>query len=303
MNLYLFDGSNLAFRAHCAYPTLTVDDFPIGATYGAVRILQTFVAGWPPGKIVIPFDVTKSRYRLDLFPEYKAGRAQTKDRNLYDDYIKQLDLLIDTVRAFGLTTIAQEASGLEADDVIAFLVHLFRKGTFPTISRVVIISSDKDLCALVGGTNVVWFDPIRNNLVQESNFQETFGVSVEQYPDYKALKGDKSDNIAGAPGIGPVNAAKLLTEYGSIQALLEIKHAKVAPHEASVRLAQKLVALRLHELEPEHPAWTAILQRVMARATPAPDLTDRLKTLQFTSILEGWPEKEARLRQFTDCVL
>lgn len=305
--LYLVDGSNLAFRAHCAYPGLSIQlgdeaSYPMGATYGTIRILDTMFREWEAGKVIMPFDISRSVYRLGLYPEYKAGRHDNKQKQLYGEYAKQLDLIIDLLGRCGVTTISGEATGYEADDVLAYIVSRFRAGAFPNITRVVLITSDKDLCALVG-PNVVWYDPIRHNMVTHENFQEQFGVTVEQYPDFKALKGDQSDNIKGVPGIGPKRAAELLTEYGSIDRLLEISHQRIAPHREAVELCRKLVGLRLHEIEPESPIWSAVSARLRELPKIADDLYDVLTALQFESVLAEWVEWKARWQRFSECSL
>lgn len=301
-SLYLIDGSNLAFRAHCAFPQLTLENgFPIGATYGTISMLDSFVHEWPPGKIVIAFDLGPSRARLAQYPAYKAGRKDDRQKLLYENYRQQLTVLPDLLRELGLTVFAEETEGIEADDVLAYCVALYRAGALPGINRVVVLTSDKDLCALVGPDKVIWYDPMRRQIVSSDNFEETFAIRIEQYPDYKALKGDASDNIPGAKGIGPKNAAKLLKEYGSLDALLQIKHEKVEASRENVLLSRRLVALNLHEQDPEAVVWERIRNGLSQPRQVSPTIQNSLKVLQFESLLEDWAERELFWRAFANC--
>lgn len=306
-SLYIFDGSNLAFRAFCAYPSLTIDDFPVGAIYGTIRILTTFVKEWQPGKILIPFDIDKSEYRKGIYPAYKdtAGREESRIKKLKEEFGSQLDITLQLLEKFGVTTLYEQNRKIEADDVIAYLVDCYKQGQFSDIKRVVIMSSDKDLCALVAPDpfKVHWFDPIRKDLVTAENFQKKFGVTIEQFPDYKALKGDQSDNIPHPKGIGPAGAVKLLSTYGSLDHLLAIKHEKIEPYRKVVELGRKLVALNLHQTQPELPNWQQIQQRIHQPQSISEGLEDMLNSLSFQSILENWEEMLPRWQAFADCRL
>ncbi len=302
-NLYLFDGSNLGFRAVCAYPTLTLDDFPIGGVYGVVSILRGFTKDFSPGKIVMPFDMAKSRYRLSIFPEYKGHRrSDPKMANLAINFREQLGVMIDLLDKFGICTLTHESLDYEADDAIAYLVHRYKQGHFPAIRQVIIISSDKDLCGLVQ-EGVVWYNPISKMLIKDSNFEAEFKIKPSQYPDFKALKGDVSDNIPHPRGIGEGHAVKLLNEYKSIDAMLEIKHQKLMPHLEVLALARKLVALDLHLQFPNDKVWGQIDAKIMAPSPMSEDLEEVLTSLKFNSILENWDEQKHRWAEFASSSL
>jgi DNA polymerase-1 len=296
--LYLFDGNNLAFRAFCGYPTLsTAEGLPIGGVYGVTRILTTFFKKWMLGKVLMPFDVGKSEYRIGIYPEYKGKRKSTpKQQREHERFHEQFKMIQDMVEAFGIKTIKEP--GFEADDLIAYICMLFKQGAFPNVSRVVILSSDKDLCALIG-PNVVWYDPIKSNLINEKNFIQQFGVEIHQYADFKALKGDSSDNIPHPPGVGEKNAVKLLQEYGTVDRLVGIQHDKISGHEEVLAIARKLIRLDLWNEFPNSPVWKRTHDAVKTPTQLSPDLKAFLEVLQFNSILEEYDEQVQVWEAFT----
>jgi DNA polymerase-1 len=303
--LYLFDGSNCSFRAHCAFKELRLEEFPIGALYGTVRILTNFVKEFPVGKIISAYDVSKSSWRLALYPDYKAGREKTYEKQLKEDYFLQLQMVYDILHQLGICTITEESRGIEADDVISYICSKYKKGEFSKEYEVaLIISSDKDLCALVSNDPVCnWYDPISKKLITASNFEETFGVTIDQYPDFKALKGDASDNIPHPAGIGPGTAVKLLKEYGSIEKMIALKHAKIEPFKDILDLGKALITLDLHDQIPKHSVWAKIDQKIREPMVLAPELETNLLGLSFHSILEEWGGLEPRLKEFAACSL
>jgi len=291
MNLYLFDGSNLGFRAQCVHPELTTPDgFPTGAIYGVVRILSTFQRDFKVGKMVIPFDFSKSKFRMETDPSYKAHRGgDPRMANLAIKFREQLGVIYDLLHNLGVTVLGPECLGYEADDIIAFIVHCFKqKACWPNITQIIIISSDKDLCALVQ-PGVVWFNPIKNEIINTDNFVATFGVKPEQYPDFKRLKGDASDGIWHPPGIGEKGAVKMLKEYGSVDEMLKIRHAKLEGHADRLAITKKLIDLDLHQKFPEDPVWSTV-ERILNLPPhgiePKEKLVEIFQTLQFDSILE-----------------
>lgn len=298
MTLYLIDGSNLAFRAHYAFPSLTVAGQEISAVYGVVKILTGMLKNFSPGKAVIAFDIGRSTHRKAIYPEYKAHRnTDEKQKKEREQVYEQIPILTDLLRKLGLVVLAEETSGIEADDCIAYCSSLV-----PDIyQKAIIVSGDKDLCSLLKNDHVSFFDPMRELIVTRKNFKDKLGVDADQWPDFKALRGDVSDNIPHPPGIGEKTAAKLLAEYGSIEKLLATKHQKVSPHVDVLRLAQKLVALDLHEQFPEDPRWGIIDDALQLPRSVDADLWDILGTLQFESILADWDNFYPLYKAYASC--
>ncbi len=196
-HLHLIDGSAFIFRAYHALPPLTrkSDGLPVGAVSGFVNMLFKFLreSGGPdePTHAAVVFDYSGKSFRNDIYPEYKAHRPPTPE-----DLVPQFPLTRDATRAFNVACI--EVEGYEADDIIATLARQAREAQ----GRVTIISSDKDLMQLVGG-GVEMLDPMKNRRIGAEEVEEKFGVGPDRVIDVQSLSGDSTDNIPGAPGIGP----------------------------------------------------------------------------------------------------
>lgn len=147
-------------------------------------------------------------FRKDLFEDYKATR-----KAIPESLIPQLGMIEGASLACGFFTMKKP--GFEADDLIA----TYAKMSSDRGHRVTIVSPDKDFMQLVG-PNVNLYDPGKRILMDEESVKLKCGVLPWQFPHVQALVGDKSDNIPGAPGIGPKIAAKLISKYGSVENLL-----------------------------------------------------------------------------------
>jgi DNA polymerase-1 len=158
--------------------------------------------------------------------------------------VPQFQLVRDAARAFGLPVI--DVEGFEADDLIAAYAKLARDAGEP----VTIVSSDKDLMQLVADGIGMW-DPMKQKAIGRAEVIERFGIGPELVCDALSLIGDTSDNVPGVPGIGPKNAAQLLTEFGSLEGLLanldKIKQPKrrevLQANAEKARLSYRLVCL------------------------------------------------------------
>ena len=189
--------------------------------------------------VAIACDIGPS-WRKKLYPEYKAGRPE-RDPAAYD----QMRRLREQLEADGLPVLAAE--NYEADDIIATLAAKASGHGYETT----IATGDKDLLQLVGGPIKVLSTNSGGVLMGPDEVREKYGVEPRQLGDFLALVGDKSDNIQGLPGCGKVNAARLLTELGSISNMLETSAGITPPsirdnliaNKDKVLLARKLVAL------------------------------------------------------------
>ena len=247
--LLLIDASAYIFRSYHAMPPLHRNDgTPTGALHGVCRMLQSLLLsqllkGEQP-RVVLCFDSKGNNFRHELYPEYKANRGPCPE-----DLIPQFDLVKEAASAFGVMQI--EADGYEADDVIATLSRLALDGGI----NVDIMSGDKDLWQLVTAPNVFprlhMIDPLHLDSISHDDVIEKWGVSSDKLGDLLALAGDSSDNIKGAPGIGPKIAAQLINEYGSLSELLantdKIKQNKrresLEENSENIMLFRQLVAL------------------------------------------------------------
>lgn len=238
--LVLVDGSGYIFRAFFALPPMTrPDGTPVNAVFGFANMLFKLMQERPHDDLVVVFDHSQESFRNQLYDRYKANREEPPA-----ELRPQFALVRDAARAFGLPVV--EVEGYEADDLIAAYARQAKAVGEP----VVIVSSDKDLMQLVGDGVEMW-DPMKQKGIGREQVIEKFGVGPELVCDALALIGDTSDNVPGVPGIGPKNAAQLLVEFGSLEALLanldKIKQPKrresLAQNAEQARLSYRLVCL------------------------------------------------------------
>jgi DNA polymerase-1 len=245
-HLYLIDASAYIFRAFHALPPLTrqSDGLPIGAVSGfcnmLFKLLEDLKGPERPTHFACIFDASSKTFRNELFPAYKAQRPEPPE-----ELRPQFPLVRRAAEAFAAHAI--EMIGFEADDLIAtYARQAEAKG-----ARVTIVSSDKDLMQLVSD-KVLMLDTMKNKLMGRDEVVEKFGVGPEHVVDVQSLAGDSVDNVPGAPGIGVKTAAQLITEYGSVEALLEraeeIKQPKrretLLNFADQVRVSKQLVTLK-----------------------------------------------------------
>jgi DNA polymerase-1 len=216
--LLLLDGHSLAYRAFFALPTdlATKSGTVTNAVYGFTSMLTKVMADEQPDHIAVAFDAPGgSTYRIELDPEYKAGRKETPDL-----FRSQLPLIHEVLEALEITQL--EIPGVEADDVIATLAtQAAAEGI-----DVVIVTGDRDSYQLVSDPHIKVLYNKRGvsdyALYDEAGIAERcLGVTPAQYLDYASLRGDTSDNLPGVPGIGEKTAAKLITTYGGLEGIYE----------------------------------------------------------------------------------
>ncbi|MEE8131554.1 MAG: 5'-3' exonuclease H3TH domain-containing protein [Candidatus Paceibacterota bacterium] len=216
--LFLIDANALVHRCfHALPPFSTKDGKPVGAIYGLASILIRIFREQKFDFIAAFFDRPEPTFRKEAFEEYKAHRPKAPDELV--SQIVEAHKLFDS---FQLKTF--EVPGFEADDLIGTSVEKFKK-----ISdlRIIILTGDLDTLQLVEDDNdKVLVETFKKGVSEtviynEAAIKERYGVRPSQFPDYKGLVGDPSDNIPGVPGIGPKTAAPLIDEYGSLENLLE----------------------------------------------------------------------------------
>jgi DNA polymerase-1 len=207
-HLYIVDGSSYIFRAFYGVPPLTTRaGFPTNALFGFTKMLTKLLSEAESQSIAVVFDTGAPTFRDELYPEYKANRAECPQ-----DLIPQMPFFRDIARTLGLCVL--ELDGVEADDVIGTLV----KKSAPW-GPVTIVSADKDLCQLVTESVNMW-DTMKGVVFGPKEVEEKFGVPPRLVGDYLGLIGDSSDNIPGVDGIGPKTAVQLLTKFGSLEKVI-----------------------------------------------------------------------------------
>ena len=212
--LILIDGYSLAYRAYHALPTdlSTSKGELTNAVYGFASMLLNVLRDYKPNYMAVAFDVGPS-FRHQEFAAYKAQRAATPD-----ELTSQLNRIEELVEAFRIPVYAAE--GYEADDVLGTLARQAAERGLDTL----IVTGDRDALQLVGPHVRVLTSGRRFSdviLYDEKAVRERFGLAPSQLVDFKALVGDKSDNIPGVPGIGEKTATRLLQQFGSLEGIYE----------------------------------------------------------------------------------
>lgn len=214
--LMLLDGNSLAYRAFYALPAenfKTQGGLTTNAVYGFTAMLINLLRDEQPSHIAAAFDVSRQTFRVEKYPEYKAGRSSTPD-----EFRGQIDITKEVLGALGITVLAEP--GFEADDLIATLATQAEEGGY----RVLVVTGDRDALQLVSDDVTVLYP--RKGVSELTRFTpeavlEKYGLTPLQYPDFAALRGDPSDNLPGIPGVGEKTATKWIAEFGSLQALVD----------------------------------------------------------------------------------
>src|SRR5438093_9141275 len=250
--LMLLDGNSLAYRAFFALPTdmATASGQVTNAVFGFTSMLVNLLKDHKPDGIAVAFDRPEPTFRHEAVLDYKAGRSAAPDI-----LKQQMGLVRQVVETLRIPII--EAPGFEADDIIATLATEARDQG----DEVLIVTGDRDAYQLVEDPLVKVLYNKRGvtdyALYDEAGIEERTGVAPKLYPQYAALRGDPSDNLAGVPGVGEKTAAKLINTYGGIDGIFEHVdeqtpklRTSLAEHEAQVRSnAEVMVLLRDVPLE------------------------------------------------------
>ncbi len=207
--LLLVDGSSYLYRAFHAMPELrNPAGEHTGAIYGVVNMLRRLATDYRTERRACVFDTKAKTFRDEAYAEYKANRAP-----MPDDLVSQVEPIREIVAALGWPVIAVD--GVEADDVIATLAEQACKAGM----RCVISTGDKDLAQLVN-ESVTLVNTMTNEKLDIEGVKQKFGVPPELIVDYYTLVGDTVDNVPGVNKVGPKTAAKLIAQYGSLDAIV-----------------------------------------------------------------------------------
>jgi DNA polymerase-1 len=237
----LVDGTNSIYRAFFAPMTdlRATDGTPTKAVLVFTNMLLKTLREEQPDYCAVVFDARGKTFRHELYSEYKAGREAQPE-----DLAVQFPLAREIVEALRVPIL--EAPGVEADDLIARLVHAAPPG-----ARVSIVSTDRDLMQLVDD-RVQLLDGIRDRRYGPAEVEARFGVPPAQLLDLRALVGDTSDNIPGVHGIGEKGGAQLIREWGDLETVIahagEVKNKRtreaLLAHADEARLSKRLATLR-----------------------------------------------------------
>ena len=239
----LIDGNSLLYRAFFALPPLTNAQGEVtNAAYGFTAMLFKVIQEEQPEMIAVAFDLPGPTFRHEIFEDYKATRAA-----MPEELAPQIDMAREVLDAMHIPAFGLE--GYEADDVIGTLAtQADREGR-----RVLIVTGDLDELQLVSenvSVMVTRRGVTDTKIYDRAAVAERYGIGPEQLADFRALRGDNSDNIPGVPGIGEKTAAKLIGKFGSLEEVLgnldQVKPARVAAAlEAHADVARRSKELSL----------------------------------------------------------
>jgi DNA polymerase I len=250
--LLVVDGDSFAHRAYHAIPkTLRRGDGgPGNMLFGFGNMLLRLWQGELPRTVLVAWDTLEvPTYRHEALAVYQSGRE-------FDaELLEQLDLLPALVASSGLAY--AKAPGYEADDFLGAAVATEEEAG----GTVLVATSDRDAFQLASARTTI-LQPVRGEAparIGPAEVRERYGVDPEQVPDFIALRGDPSDRIPGARGIGPKKAADLLAQYGSLDAMLE--EGRFAAEADALRLYREIATLDrgapLPPLPDVDPDWSA----------------------------------------------
>jgi len=281
MKLIILDVNSLLHRAFHALPPLTTSrGEPTNAVYGLLNMLNRILQQERPDMVAACFDLPAPTFRHQEFAEYKATREPAPD-----ELTTQIATAKEAFDALRITTLEKE--GYEADDLIGAVAARASDAGHD----VVIVSGDLDMLQLVsdrvrvlttrrGVSDTVLYD--------RRAVRERFGLEPQQLVDFRALKGDATDNVPGVPGIGEKTAAKLIGKFGSVEMLLS-RADKIAEQKIAAAVAehkdQILLAKSISRIRTEMPLDLDLGS--LCRADPdRPKLEGLLRRLEFRSLVE-----------------
>ncbi|TFG88119.1 MAG: DNA polymerase I, partial [Candidatus Atribacteria bacterium] len=285
MNLYIIDGNSYVYRAFYAIRDLSNSKgFPTNAIYGFTTMLMKIIREKKPDGIVVSFDSPVPTERHRLYEAYKAHRPETPA-----DLIKQVPYIKKIISAFNITIF--EMPGYEADDILGTIAE---KSASEGMD-VFIVTGDKDMLQLIND-KVKVYDPMKDRVFDEEFVREKFGIGPERITEFMALTGDSADNIPGIKGIGEKTARELLTEFKSLEDLLEntgrIKKERLrALVSGSVDLAR--LSWKLATLDTSVPL-EIVMEEFRMREPDWPALLSLFSEFEFTRLMKLIPSETTR---------
>lgn len=269
--VYILDISNMMHRAFHVHNLSTSYGLPVGAIFGTLSMMLRFLEKYRPTHFLVCYDAQTSKsLRKDMYPLYKANRVHVNSISAEESTIRKLLSLLNFPSV--------ELEGYEADDLIATATSSLKND-----ADVVIVTSDKDMLQLIE-PGVKVFDSMKNVWYDESEAFKKFGVKASQISDFLAIAGDSVDNIPGVKGIGAKGAARLLSEYESVEDIyknienIELKtKKKLEDSRDNAEISKKLSSLIIAPVDID-------LEFTKLNLKDGPEIWETLNELEFTDI-------------------
>jgi len=247
-HLLIIDGLNTYIRVFSAVPALNDDGDHVGGVTGFLRSVASVIRQHKPTRCIIVFDGKGgSRRRKDLYPSYKANRANKTAFNRHKEFAsledeqasmkRQYSRLVEYLKCLPVSLLSVDH--VEADDMIAYIANeLYIHDS----QRVTICSTDRDFLQLVNNRISVW-SPVKKCLYTPTTMHEEFGFDAKNYLLYRAFTGDKSDNIPGIDGVGGKSLVKYFPMFSepreiSINELVDYASSVEKPYKVHERVCE-----------------------------------------------------------------
>ena len=240
--ILLLDSNSLMHRAYHALPNLkSSKGLYTGAIYGFLSILLKIIKEQKPTHIAAAFDLHGPTFRHEMYKEYKATR-----KPMDEELRRQVEPLKDLITAMGIKIVSKQ--GYEGDDILGTLSKRFD-------DECIIVTGDRDSFQLVSPTTKIFWTKKGVSDIEVYDVERLLedGFTVEQFIDYKALRGDASDNVPGIPSVGEKTAKQLLDKYGSLENILANAEQipgklgqNVANNKDLALLSKELVTINCH---------------------------------------------------------
>ncbi len=230
--LVIIDGHALVHRSYHALPPLmSPEGVLVNGVYGFALVFLKMIRELQPDYLVATFDMAAPTFRREQYKEYKATR-----RKMPDNFYEQIEMVHQFLRAFSVPILEKE--GYEADDIIGTICQKVRDSKL----QVFILTGDLDALQLVNNQVNVYTlrQGLRDQIIYTpAKVEERFHLPPQKLIDWKALRGDPSDNIPGVPSIGNKTAQKLISQYGDLDNLYQAIESGKAD-DISLRIKEKL---------------------------------------------------------------
>jgi 5'-3' exonuclease len=239
--LLAVDAPSMLFRAFYALPSKIVgpDGKPVNALLGAANLILREVELHEPRAVVLCFGPDAAAYRTELYPAYHAEREES----MPDELPHQFADCPAFFTAFGWSVVTAE--DLEADDLLGTYARLEAEAG----GRALLLTGDRDMYQCASENVTVLYTRTGGKGAEEvgpAEVRERYGIDPELVPDFIALRGDPSDGLPGAKGVGPKTAAELLREHGSLEAILDnaIRERRPALRGALIEQREELLVFK-----------------------------------------------------------